>query len=61
MNIRNKAALLFLGLGILDLLSVFFPITAAFGIFIIWRRPQCFLKAVMDIYEISITEKKEER
>lgn len=59
MNIRNKAILVFLGLGILDVISVFFPITAALGIFIVWKRPQWFIEVVNEIYGIGNIEKKQ--
>jgi len=53
MTIRTKAILFLIGLGILDLISVFFPVTAAFGIYVVLKRPEWFTKVLNDIYNIG--------
>lgn len=50
MTIRTKAILFLIVLGILDLISVFFPVTSAFGIYVVWKRPEWFIKVLNDIY-----------
>jgi hypothetical protein len=53
MNIRKKSTLVLLLLAILDLISVFFPITALLGIYVVWKRPEWFLKLVNEIYYMN--------
>jgi hypothetical protein len=53
MKIRNKSILALVLFGILDIISVFFPITDLLGIHIVYKRHEWFLKLVNDIYSIN--------
>ncbi len=53
MKIRKKSIVFLILLAILDISSVFLPITALLGIYVVCKRPECFLKLLNDIYSIN--------